>query len=199
MKLSPRDRRAVLILGAAAAAWGLGMLFSGGSEPVKVVGQISTIPAAEQRLARLRAQAATVEGKQQVLQQVTAELAGREKGIFDAQTAAQAQAQLLDAVRRVAKAQNKPIEFGTVELSQKIDRIGEYGEVQIAVPFNCRIEELVNFLAELTAQPEALATTEVRISAQDPKDKVVAVRLTVAGLVPQRLVPARKKGFPEEL
>jgi hypothetical protein len=199
MSLRQRDRRALLLLGVAGCAWGVMLLVNTGSEPVKVVGRTDSIPAAEQKLARLRVQASTVQGKQQLLQQVTAELAGREKGIFDAQTAAQAQAQLLDAVRRVGKAQNPPIEFGTVELTQEIRKAGDYGEVQISLPFNCRIEDLVNFLAELTAQPEAIATTEVRISAQEAKDKVIAVRLTVAGLVPQRLIPAKKKGLAEAL
>jgi hypothetical protein len=124
---------------------------------------------------------------------VTADLAVREKGILQAQTAAQAQAQLLDIVRRTGKSENPPIEFGTVELGQDVTRLGDnYGEVQITVPFICRIEDLVNFLADLTKQQEAIATSEIRMAAQDQKQKTVTVRLTVSGIVPRRLVPEKK-------
>ncbi len=192
MTLGSRDKRALLLLGGAVAVFLVMWFANGPSSPPAVVGKVESIPQAEARLARLRALAATVPGKQVWLDQTNAELAGREKGIFDAQTAAQAQAQLLDTVRRVGQAQTPPMQFGTVELSQEVKKLGDYGEVQISVPFTCRIEELVNFLAELAAQPEALATHELRIAAKDEKQKTITVRLTVSGLVPKRLIPAKK-------
>jgi hypothetical protein len=67
-----------------------------------------------------------------------------------------------------------------------------YGEVSVAVSFECQIEKLVNFLADLTAQPELLATSEIRISSANLKEKTVGVRLGLTGVVPRALVPARK-------
>jgi hypothetical protein len=192
MKLGSRDRRALLLLGAGAAAWGVLMLAGGGNGAVKVVGRADSIPVAERRLARMREAAATVSGKEQVLKQVSQELAGREAGVLSGDTAAQAQARLLEAVRRTARAQTPPIEFGTVDLAQEIRKLGEYGEVQLSVPFVCRIEELVNFLADLTRQGEAIATSELRIAVKDAKEKTITVRLTVGGLVPKRLIPEKK-------
>ena len=113
--------------------------------------------------------------------------------MIQADTAAQAQANLLDLVRRVARAETPPLEFGTVELRQEIEPLGaDYGEVRISVPLTCKIEELVNFLADLTKQPEAIATTELRVAAADTKQKTISVRLTVSGVVPRRLVPEKK-------
>jgi hypothetical protein len=68
----------------------------------------------------------------------------------------------------------------------------EYGEAAVSVNFECRIEQLVNFLAALTKEPELLATNEVRVSSGNPKEKTVGVRLTLAGVVPRNLVPVKK-------
>lgn len=194
MKLAQRDKRALAVLAVAGVALTVFLRVSGGSGEAVAVRATGTIESAERRLARVRRVAATLDGKRQVLKQVTDELALREKGIIQAQTAPQAQAQLLDIVRRVARAQTpRPLEFGGVDLQQPA-KFGDYGEVRIAIPFTCQIEDLVNFLADLTKQPEAIATTDLRIVAQDQKKKTISVRLTVSGVVPRRLVP-EKKGF----
>jgi hypothetical protein len=196
VKIEQRDKRALVVLAAVSAALLLYFAFSGQSGQPQVVGAADSIPSAERRLARARRLAAGVSGRQEVLKQVSSELAEREKGVIQADTAAQAQAQLLNVVKRVAKAQNPPLEFGTMELGQQVARLGEdYGEVQVSVPFNCHIDELLNFLADLTRQPEALATNEMRVSAGDAKQKTIQVRLTIAGVVPKRLVPQKKAVF----
>ena len=193
MTLSTRDRRALIGLAVAAVAVVIFLTNSGNDGRPALVAASDSFASVERRLDRVRRLAASVPGKEEHLKRVTAELAMREKGILQAQTAAQAQAQLLEVVRRVGKAQTPPVEFGTVELSQEILRLGpDYGEVQITVPFACRIEEFVNFLADLTKQPEMIATSDMRITAQDSKEKTISVRLTVAGVVPQQLVPDRK-------
>ena len=75
-----------------------------GDRPTQVVAPSESIPAAENRLERLRQIAATVPGKEAVLKQASAELETREKGILKADTAAQAQAQLLNVIHTVAAA-----------------------------------------------------------------------------------------------
>lgn len=196
MKIERRDKRALAALAVAGVALLLYLVVSGEGGQPRIVGAAGSIPAAEGRLARVRQLAAGVSGRERVLQQVSSALAEREKGVIQADTAAQAQAQLVDVVKRVARSQTPPLEFGTVELSQQVVRLGEdYGEVQLSVPFTCRIDELLNFLADLTRQPEALATTELRVSAQDARQKTIAVRLTIAGVVPKRLVPQKKALF----
>lgn len=186
----------MVVLAVVSAALLLYFVFSGQSGQPQAVGTADSIPSAERRLARVRQLAAGVSGRQEVFQQVSSELAEREKGVIQADTAAQAQAQLLNVIKRVAKAQTPPLEFGTVELGQQVARLGEdYGEVQVSVPFSCHIDELLNFLADLTKQPEALATNEMRVSAGDAKQKTILVRLTIAGVVPKRLAPQKKAVF----
>ena len=194
MKLSQRDRRALAGLGIAAVA-GLVYWFStsGGSTPAAA--QASGIPSAERRLARLRQQAATVAGKQKLLQDVSGELSEREKGIIQAQTAPQAQALLLDIVRVTARAQTPPVELGAVEF-QPPAKLGDYAEVRVGVQFACHIEELLNLLADLAGRQETIAVDEMRIAVQDGKQKTISVHLTVSGVVPRRLVPDKKGVAP---
>jgi hypothetical protein len=194
--LSSRDRRALLLLGPVVVLVILFRAFSGGGGAPAVVQPVDSMAVAERRLAWVRQKAAGVQGREAVLKQVTAELAEREKGMIQAETAAQAQAQLLDVMRRVAKAQNPPLEFGTQELGQEVKKLGEdYGVVEVSLPFVCHVEDLLNFLAALTQQAEALATTDLRVAQADPKKKTITVRLTVAAVVPGRLVPVKKGIF----
>jgi len=190
--LGTRDKRALAALGVTAAIVAAYLLAFGHSSQPAVVAASSSLQAAERRLAHARQLAASVYGKQQVLKQVRDELSKREKGILRAQTAPQAQAQLLDIARRVAKGETpRPIDLGNVEL-QPASRLGDYGEVRIALSLTCQVEDLVNFLADLTKQPEAIATSELRITSRDQKQKTIAVRLVVSGVVPRQLAPDKK-------
>ena len=139
----------------------IGYWWSTREEPAKVVAaSTDSIPAAEKRLLRLKQVSATVPGKEQVLQQVNAELAARESGLIQADTAAQAQAQVLQIVRRIAKAQNSPIDLRNTEIGP-VKAFGDhYGEVAVSVNFESGIEQLINFLADLTAQKELIGTTD---------------------------------------
>ncbi len=192
MKFQGREKRALAVLGAAAALLVLLALVLPGRGERASVAVREPIPEAEKRLARLRRLAAGVPGKQELLKQVSAELAQREKGIIQADTGAQALAQLMELLRRVARAQGPPLEIKTAELGQ-IARLGDdYGEAQLSVTFECRIEELLNLLADLTKQPEIVATREIRVATSNSKEKTLNVRLTVSGVVARRLVPEKK-------
>ena len=144
----------------------------------------------------LRKQAATLPGKQAVLQQASVELGGREKGLIPGDTADQAQAQLLQVVKRVAKQQTPPLETGQIELGRPRSYGNAYGQVSVSITLTCRIDELVNFLAALGAQPELTATEEIRFGASHPKQKTMPIRLTITGLVARRLIP-QQKGLPQ--
>jgi len=193
-RMSTRDKRALALLGAAALVAGLIYRFgspAGSSAVVAPAGNPVTL--AETRLARLREVAATVPAKEQILKQVSADLALREKGMLNAETAAQAQAQLLQLIRRLGAAETPPVEIRGTELNA-IRPLGDsYGEASVAVQIDCRIDQLVNLLAALQAQPELVATRELRVLSSNAKEKTVGVRLTISGVVPRRLVPAKSK------
>ena len=68
----------------------------------------------------------------------------------------------------------------------------DYGAVNVSIQVECRIEQLLNFLAALAARPELIATRDLRVIAADPKQKTLNVRITVAGIVPKSLAPQKK-------
>jgi hypothetical protein len=192
MTLRKRDKTALVVLAAAVLIWLLLQLALPADTPAKLARSLDSIPVAEKRLARLRQLSGSVPGKEEVLKRVSAELTQRETGIIQAETGPQAQAQLLEIIRRVAKAQTPPLDAKSAELGQITRLSDDYGEVQVSVALECRIEELVNLLSDLTKQPEVLATKEVRVSLANGKEKTLGVRLTVSGLAPRRLVPQKK-------
>jgi hypothetical protein len=186
------DRRTTLIL--AAGVLGVLVLRFGvyaDKSPEAAVPQFS-IPVAEKRLERLRQAVSTVPGKEAVLKQVRQELAVREKGVLQADTAPQAQAQLLEAIRRIANLNG--IDARGAEEMRVLPLAADYGEVRVAVTFSCAIEQLVNLLAALANEPEIIATNEMHIASANSKQKTVQVRLSVSGVVPKKLAPDKKKG-----
>lgn len=192
--LPARDRRALALLGAALLVAGLVYRFGSTDSSSAVVAPAgNSVTLAEARLARLREIAATVPAKEQILKQVSADLAVREKGLLDAATAAQAQAKLLQLVRGLGAAETPPVEIRSTELNA-IRPLGDaYGEASVSVQIDCRIDQLVNLLAALQAQPELVATREMRVLSSNAKEKTVNVRLTISGVVPRRLVPEKSK------
>ncbi|MDX2153388.1 MAG: type II secretion system protein GspM [Bryobacteraceae bacterium] len=157
-----------------------------------VAADTADLASAERRLQRLRRQAADIPAKRETLKQAMAELDLREKGLIRAETAMQAQAQVLQVVRRIARAQAPPVEIKNVELSQPRPLGDDYGEVAVAVSLDCRIDQVINILAALTEQPELIATNELRLGAATNKEKTVPVRLTVSGIVPRKLIPEKR-------
>jgi hypothetical protein len=190
MKLGQRDRRALLLLAGALVIILAVKFGAGGSGPEVAEAAVDSVDAAEKKLARFRQLASTVPGKDAALKQARAELAAREAGILQVDTAQQAQAQLLQVIRALGKTENidaRGGEFGPVR------PLGDdYGEVSVAVTFECRIEQLVNFLAALTSQKPLLATSEIRIVSANPKEKTLNVRLGLSGVIPRRLIPEQK-------
>ena len=162
-----------------------------GDRPTQVIAPSESIPAAEKRLERLRQIAATVPGKEAVLKQASAELESREKGILKADTAAQAQAQLLNLIHTVATA-NGIDARGAEGFPAPKPLANDYGEVSVPVTFTCGIDQLVNFLAALANEPEILATTEIQVAGGNDKKKNMQVRLSLSGVVPKKLVPEKK-------
>jgi hypothetical protein len=145
---------------------------------------------AEKKLIKLRQLAATVPGKEALLKQANAQLTSKEVGVIQAETAQQAQAQLLQVIRTLGKTEGidaRGGEFGPVK------PLGaDYGEVSVSVAFDCRIEQLVNFLADLTSEKALLATSDVRINSTNTKEKTLNVRLSLSGVIPRKLVPEQK-------
>ena len=195
MIMTDRDRKALQVLGGVLVVVAVIYFWPEGSTApgAPVVGVAADSPAlVEQRLERVRRMMLLVPDKEAVLKGAKADLAGREKGLLQADTAPQAQAQLFQILRRVGRALPQPIDIRASEIGQAKSFGDDYGEVSVSVIFDCGIEQLVNYLADLGAQPELLATSELRVGFAREKDKVLPIRLTVSGLVPRKLIPDKK-------
>ncbi len=192
MTLTDRDRRALIMLGIVAVLLFGWWISSSDDKAIRVVGSTDSVPMAEKHLAKLRQTAAAVPGREQVLQKVKVELASREQGVIQAATAQQAQAQLLQIVQRIGKAQTPPIDIRGSEIGPVKVLSDDYGEVAVSVSFDCLVEQLVNLLSSLTAQKELIATSEIRVGTAHPKEKIMPVRLTISGVVPRKLIPDKK-------
>jgi type II secretory pathway component PulM len=194
MTLQPRERKMLMLLPVGVVVF-LALYFWGSDDTPKVVApSLSTAATAEKRLAHLREVAATVPAKEEIFKKVSAELADREKSLIRADTAAQAQAQIVQILRRLAAQEAPPIDIRATELGG-ITALGDsYGAANVSVQMECRMDQLVNYLASVGSTNELISTSEIRINSTSPKEKTVNVRLTVAGVVPRKLVPERKGG-----
>lgn len=196
-QLSDRDRRALSLLTACLLLAALVNYWPDTSTTGSATGEAATedqLELAQRRRLRLQQMVGTVPGKQELLKRAQADIAEREKGLIVADTAAQAQAQLVQVLRQVGRQQNPPIELRGSE-GGLVSPLGEaYGQVITTVVVDCPVEALVNYLTDLTRQKEILATQEIRVGATASKQKILSVRLTVSGVVPKRLAPEKKAG-----
>ena len=193
MTLQDRDKRALKILGTMLFS-GLTWMFWPSDDATKPVAQAtSNTPAGlEQQLERLRSKEAQIPAKQGLLKDLQNQLNVREKGLIIADTLPQAQAILVQSVRQVARQEG--FDLRNVSIGQPAIYGGEYGQIAVQITAECRIEQVVNFLADLTKRPELIATEDMRINQGNPQNKVLNFGVTVSGLVPKRLVPEKRPG-----
>jgi hypothetical protein len=192
MTLAPRERRALLLLVVGLAAAGITQLYLGPPATISVasanVNQDGNALSL-QHLVRLRQIAATLPAREAAMKQSAADLADRERSIIQADTAPQAQAALLEIARRIGKNDEIDVRGGEFGAPKPF---GDYGLVYASITFDCRIEQLVNFLADLSHQPELIAPSEERFVTGNAKDKTVGVRMVLAGVVAKKLTPQKK-------
>lgn len=194
MTLSPGFRRILawtLVSGVMAV---IGSYWESSSPSTIAVASTDSVGMAEKQLAKLRGAAATVPQKQEILKQLSGDLALREKEIINADTPQQAQAQIIQVLRKLGHEENPPVEIKAQEMGavRPLEKRDDYGEVLVGVQIECGIDQLVNILAGLSAQPEMIASNELRINTANPKTKTIGVHLIVSGVVPRKLVPGKK-------
>src|SRR5579862_6296210 len=129
-----------------------------------VIAPAETPARAAARLEQLKAAASTVPAKEDILKKAEADLAAREKGLIVADTAPQAQAQLISIVREIARAESHAVEIRNTE-GFGIRPFGDsYGEAYVSMTIECRIDQLINMLAAIAARPELISTNDLRVT-----------------------------------
>jgi Tfp pilus assembly protein PilO len=194
MNITERDKRAIKILAIAAVPALIWLLWPSGDDSVKPVAQAvsNSREGLEQQLQRLRGKEALIPAKQGLLKDLESQLRVRDKGLIIADTLPQAQAILAQNVRQIARQEG--FDLRNVTISQPAIYGGEYGQIAVQITAECSIEQVVNFMADVTKRPELMATEELRISGGNPKNKMLQFAVTVSGLVPKRLVPEKRAG-----
>jgi hypothetical protein len=192
VNLSPGFRRALawtLVSGVISLIW---TYWQSSSPATVAVASTDSVGMAEKHLAKLREAAATVPQKQEILKQLSGDLALREKGIINADTAQQAQSQIIQVLRKLGSDENPRVEIRSQEFGA-VRPLGDiYGEVLVSVQVECGIDQFINMLSGLAARPELIASSELRVTSANPKTKTIGVHLTVSGVVPRKLVPGKK-------
>lgn len=187
MTLTPRDRRALMILVPALVLFAAVEFWP---EAGPAADTTFTPAQAELRLASLRRIAAGLAEREKVRESVRTTLAEREKGLIQAETMAQAQARMLQVIRRVLAAQHPSVSFRAGELGQPKPVGDHYALTTVTVTLDCGIEQIVNLLADLGSQPELIAIQDIQFSSAVNPQKNVPLRLTVGALVPRSLLDA---------
>jgi hypothetical protein len=190
--LSPRDRKALFLV-AGLAVLTAGVLLWPEKSAEESVAASDTVPHAERRLTSLLRKAGGLPAREELNKRFSDELGVREKGLIVADTPAQAQAQLLEVVRRVAQSQTPPLDLRGADFAPIKAFEDGYGELTVTISADCGIEQLVNFMADLTNQPELLATSDMSLGLANPKKKTIPVRMTISALTPKSLAPEKKR------
>ncbi len=191
--LTQRDRRALALLALCAVVFSA--VYFWPEQGADVVGVAMTVDQMEQRVTKLRRMAAAAPGREEALKRVREELGKREAGMIKASTVAQAQAEMLEIVRRVARNQPEGFALRGTEFGAPRPLGDFYGEVTLTVSVECPIDLLISFLADISNQPELIAVSEVQLSQAAEKAKTIPARLTFSGVVARNLVPEKKGGL----
>jgi hypothetical protein len=193
MKINERDKRALILLAVAAVIIVFWRFGSGTESLFGFQTPAASIPILEQRLQQLRVRTARIPMSERNVEQLRQALSAREEGLITADTAQQAQASLLAIVRDVLESQQPPIDPGRINLVSVERLTDHYAEAKVAVNFECRIEDLVNLLADFSRQPKLLATDSITVNSRNEEKKTLSVRLMISGLIPAELAPEGRR------
>jgi Type II secretion system (T2SS), protein M subtype b len=194
MNISDRDKRAIKFLAFTVVPGLVWLAWPSSEQTAKpaVTATVNTSVGLEQQLQRLRTKEAQIPAKQALVKDLQFQLDAREKGLIVADTLAQSQAQLAQALRATARQEGFDLRSLTIAPAAILG--GEYGQISIQIGAECQIEQVVNFLADLTHRSEILATDDLRINLANPKNKSLQFSVLISGLVPKKLVPEKRPG-----
>ncbi len=188
-RLNDRDKRALLLLGGALPV-ALAVLLWPSSRNEPVLASSASVATLEKQLARLQDVARQKPRTAAEAEATAKALAEVEKGLLKAATPALASAEMQQLMKEMLRGQGinmQGSEFGVPKA------VGEnYAQVPLTVVFNCAVEQWINLMSALRNAPQVLSTVDVRLSPGDQKNKLMQVRMVVAGYIPVSLLPAAK-------
>ncbi len=194
-KLTDRERKLLyllvpsLVLAAAFEFWPE----SSSTPAAALMDSAAAIEVAQARLDRARATAALLDSREEASKKLSTQVSEWEKRLIRAETPAQAQAQLNQLFRKLARAQGGTVEVRGIDIGT-VQPAGAYAEIRLNVSFECQVEGLVNLLTDISAQPELLSWRNLRVGSPDSKQKRINVSFMLVGLGPAQLVKPAAPG-----
>lgn len=192
--LSERDRRALAALAAAAAIFlFLDLLVLPLMDRAQKLH--SVLPLKEKTLRKYQQKAALSPGQEKDWQGLQARLAVLQKGLLSSRTAPLAAAELQEVVKQLLARQGIEMQnaaFQPVRLLKVAD--ATYSVVPLSLSFECRLDQLTNFLLAAHSSGKALALDQFSIRALPPnlrgQQKMVSVQMVIRGLMLAEAAPA---------
>jgi Tfp pilus assembly protein PilO len=191
MQVSDKDRRALLILG---AAFVLFLLFQTDlifPAPDASASASQSIEAEENQLLLAQTQVRQEPLLSSENQAVRALEESLEARLLKSETAALAQAEMRERVGELLQGAGismRASRFAPVEAEGD-----DFAQVPLVIDFDCDITRFVNLLADVANAPELLSTREIKVSSSKQKTKSVRVELTVSGYLPISRTPGLVK------
>ena len=179
-KLTGKDGRAIKIAAAAIAAFALlQYLVLPAWDRARDARQDIAIQ--EQTLAKYR-QAITAAGpRAKEAENMAERLRQAESRLLQADTDALASAELEKLVKGMAAGNG--IELKSSEFNRVVDGQDGYKEIPVGIGFQCRVDQLVNFLSALQTSDRLLGVKKLAIQPTGGAKKEVLVSMTVGGWV----------------
>ena len=135
----------------------------------------------EKRLEKYRAVATTVGMRSAEAATMEEKLREAESGLLVNTTVPLASAELQEIVKQVTVANG--IEVSSSQFLSAKPLGAEYLQVPVGLQFQCRLDQLVNFLENAAANSKSLAVSRLMIQPSPGKEKLVVVNLHIAGIM----------------
>jgi type II secretion system (T2SS) protein M len=180
MAMTNRDRRALQIGGAALALWAL-LRFAVFPAWDSWEQARAGLPLQESALVKYRQSLASVGAERAATESLEKQLSAVEAGLLQSQTAALASAEFQDWIKQAAA--NHGIELHSSEFLALRPGGRGYAEVPLGLQFQCRVDQLVDFLSELRAGPKVVSIPRLQIQSGNGPEKLLTVSLTAAGIM----------------
>jgi type II secretory pathway component PulM len=180
MALQQRDRKA---LKAMAVALGLWLVLRFAVLPVwdRWAEARAELPLRENALIKYRQALAGMGAAAESEELLQRRLREAEEGLLQGASAALASAELQGWVKQTTASHE--IEVRSSEFLPVRGQENGYAQVPLGLQFQCRLDQLVNFLAELQASDKTLTVPRFQVQARSGNEKLVSVSLTVAGVM----------------
>jgi hypothetical protein len=177
-KLTGRDGRAIKVAAAAIAAF---LLLRYLVLPIWDRAQDARVDIGmqEQTLGKFRRAVATAGPRAKEAEDMVTRLRQAESRLLEADSDALASAELEKLVKEMATTNG--IDLKASEFNKAIDGKDGYKEIPVGIGFQCRLDQLVNFLSSVQASDRLLSVSKLAIQPAGGPKKEVVVSMTIGG------------------